>query len=63
MMFRQVGEFGSIFGHLKSKDSAYWEFNSREFIFKQFMSTERRENTRCNEHKFVSRNSQFPYGV
>jgi hypothetical protein len=34
---------------------------SREFIFKQFMSTERRENARCNEYKFVSRDSQFPW--
>jgi hypothetical protein len=27
---------------------------SHEFIFKQFMSTERTENACCNEHKFVS---------
>jgi hypothetical protein len=34
---------------------------SREFIFKQFMSTERREHAHCNEHKLVSRDSQFPW--
>jgi hypothetical protein len=28
---------------------------------KQFMSTERREHAHCNEHKLVSRDSQFPW--
>jgi hypothetical protein len=54
LKWRQVGATGEFWTFIIQRYSIMLGL-SREFIFKQFMSTERREHAHCNEHKHVSR--------
>jgi hypothetical protein len=61
LTLRQVGATGGHFLDVYNTKIVLLARLSRAFIFKQFMSAERREHASCNEHKLVSRDRQFPW--